>query len=298
MTKARLKSARKDFPVRCWVWNNARLQDSCWLAACVTSIALRVSALCRRLQGLQRAGPPALRWPVERPEPVRLACHLNHQRPAAPRELPWSEDPAGSTKNRRLRHPVPAGRLRLSIPARTLVGPDILGSSSGRTFQTCAAILTESAGQIIFVAALGAFDALHSLGDFAGLEGSDVCLLRGLRCLACGRALLLGGLLVTVAPVVGDIKSAALENQSRAGSKQSPNFSLAPFFHPAMGLRANGQRSVLHRLKDLESLPAFLTFVFVGWHRAGRIIGNSTNLCNADPVALDVFAKHALLTRP
>ena len=168
-------------------------------------------------------------------------------------------------------NPVAAARPRNRDSAGTFVGAEIVGWSPGHPLQARTTFLTEHAGRIILVAALATLVALHSGEDFAGLEISAPFfsvdfVSAGFAAFAAGTAFLFGGLLVTFASVIGDIKAASLENQTRAGPQKAADLPLAPFLHAAMGFRTDGESILLHGLEDLESLPALFTFVFVGRH--------------------------------
>src|SRR5688572_8636405 len=101
----------------------------------------------------------------------------------------------------------------------------------------------------------------------SALSGSAIVFLRFGRRLALGglgiglgRTVLLGGGLISLAAVVGDVEARAFEDQPGAGADET--FDLALAFLVGTGL----QRFVLHRLKNLEGLMALRALVFVGRH--------------------------------
>ena len=93
---------------------------------------------------------------------------------------------------------------------------------------------------------------------------------------------------IAFAPVVCDVKSRSLENQPRSSAKQSAHFPLPPFLHRTGSLWAGLKSLVLHGLKNLKVFSAFLTFVFVGWHRFEESI-KGTNKTQYRPTRYQEF---------
>ena len=61
-----------------------------------------------------------------------------------------------------------------------------------------------------------------------------------------GGRFLLGGFLIRITSVIGDIKSRSLEDKARAGAEQPLYFSVPPLGQTAKILRAFGKRFVTH----------------------------------------------------
>src|SRR4029078_5441830 len=78
--------------------------------------------------------------------------------------------------------------------------------------------------------------------------------------------ILLGGFLVLLAAIIGDVETAALEDQGGAGADFLFHFSAAPFFGPAIVLRADRERLVRHGLKLFKLMSALGADVLVSRH--------------------------------
>jgi hypothetical protein len=116
---------------------------------------------------------------------------------------------------------------------------------------------------------LGGGGARFGLGGF-GLGG-----LRG--------GVVLGGLFVTLATVIGAVEAGALEDEASAGAEEAADFAPAPGFLAAALLRAGGQGVVLHGLEEFEILFALFAVILVGRHGFAERTGKgsySTKLGN------------------
>ena len=103
--------------------------------------------------------------------------------------------------------------------------------------------------------------------------------------------IILGGLLIAFAAVIGDIEAAAFEKEAGAGADGAFDFSLSPGFAAAKVLRTNGQRLGGDGLKLFKFMSALLTDVFVSRHTKRysnsspvlRVKGNvASDACMAD----------------
>lgn len=115
----------------------------------------------------------------------------------------------------------------------------------------------------------------HWLGlRWLGFGGLGFRLGRGATGIA---AIFFSGLLVALAPVIRDVESRSLENQSGPSAKKSLHFSLTPSLHLAGGFRAGLEGFILHRLESLKGLPAFFTFKVVVRHVGPEATNNLTD---------------------
>ena len=81
-----------------------------------------------------------------------------------------------------------------------------------------------------------------------------------------GSGVAFGGGLVIFAPVIGDIKAGAFEDEACAGAEEAFNFSFAPSFLLAEIFGASGEDGVLHGLINLEGFLTLFALVIVGGH--------------------------------
>jgi hypothetical protein len=82
-----------------------------------------------------------------------------------------------------------------------------------------------------------------------------------------GSTFFFGAFLIIRAPVIGGIKTRALEYQSCTCSNQPFDLPFTPNLLPAQLLRANRIRRVVHRLEGIKCLITLFAFIFVGGHR-------------------------------
>jgi hypothetical protein len=75
-----------------------------------------------------------------------------------------------------------------------------------------------------------------------------------------------GRLFVGIASIICGVKPRSLEDQTRAGAKETLHFAMPPLGQPAKLFRAFAVRFVTHGLERLEGLAALLTRVLVSWH--------------------------------
>src|SRR5207253_8762779 len=85
------------------------------------------------------------------------------------------------------------------------------------------------------------------------------------------RGFFLGCFLVTFTAVIGGVKAAALENDPRACADAAFDFPFAPGFPCTFIFRADGQRLLSNRLKNIELMLALGTSVFVSRHSVALI---------------------------
>src|SRR5204863_8568552 len=78
--------------------------------------------------------------------------------------------------------------------------------------------------------------------------------------------ILLGRLLIFVAAIIRDIKTAPLENQTSARADFFLHLAAPPLLFYAKVLGTNGERLLRHGLKFLKFMPALRASVFVGRH--------------------------------
>src|SRR6202044_2262644 len=74
------------------------------------------------------------------------------------------------------------------------------------------------------------------------------------------------GFLITLAAIIGDVKTGALENHPGPRANLALDRTFAPGLLPAEIFRTDFQRVVFHRLDKFKALFAFGAFVFVSWH--------------------------------
>src|SRR5205085_12062955 len=72
--------------------------------------------------------------------------------------------------------------------------------------------------------------------------------------------------LVRITPVIGGVKTGALEDQAGAGAEKTFHFPVPPFRLPAEFFRTFAERLIAHRLINIEIFPALLTCVFISGH--------------------------------
>src|SRR5258705_13681262 len=89
---------------------------------------------------------------------------------------------------------------------------------------------------------------------------------RGFRFAGRSARFLFGSCLVALAPIIRDVKTAAFEYQSRARADHPFHAPFAPLLHAAQLLRANRQRLVSNRLREIKPMVALLTLILVGRH--------------------------------
>jgi hypothetical protein len=109
-----------------------------------------------------------------------------------------------------------------------------------------------------------------------------------------GGRFLFGRLFIGIASIVCDVKSRPLEDQTRAGAKQTLHFPMAPLRQSTKLFRAFAKWFITHRLECVEVLAALFARILVGWHdlRCLRFAGNAgksaLNRLQFNPCAADV----------
>ena len=88
----------------------------------------------------------------------------------------------------------------------------------------------------------------------------------GIAARRCGTRVLLGAGLVIVAPVIGDVEAAALEEQPPASADRPLDLALAPALLRAAILGAHGQGLGRNRLNFFKLMSAFFADVLVSRH--------------------------------